>query len=111
MSTLLQQQHNADVENFHFWSDECGNSCLVVKVKMALVLDGTGYVAVAWPEVPGQMVGADAVIAWISDEGPNIGVYKMESKSASGVIESDVFEVSDAEISVEDGKTTLTFTR
>lgn len=80
-------------------------------VKVALEAEGTGYVAIAWPETPGQMTDATAVIAWVDDDGPQIGVFDMESRAVEGIVPSNKFEILDPEIVQEDGKTILTFTR
>lgn len=57
---------------------------------MAVELIGKtkGWVAIAWTENPGNMIGSDAVI--VTDSAPGgMGVYKLESKKVNGVVLQD----------------------
>eukprot|EP00803_Ostreobium_quekettii_P001912 evm.model.scf_457.4 EVM.evm.TU.scf_457.4 scf_457:58791-66895(-) len=83
------------------------------KVDIAAEALGTGWVAVAWAESPGQMVGATAVLGWTSaDGGGEVGVFKLSTKDPSGVVRADSdVEVSSAEIEEADNRTVLKFSR
>jgi hypothetical protein len=44
-----------------------------------------GWVAVAWTQFPGNMIGSNAVI--VTSSAPNgMGVYKLKAKEVSGVV-------------------------
>lgn len=78
-------------------------------VSMAVVAERTsGWVAVGFSP-DGQMTGSDAVIGW-SGGGSSVLMYEMSGRRVSGVNEISG-QVSDTSISVEDGRTTMTFTR
>lgn len=44
------------------------------KVHIAGEADGTGWVAVAWTESPGTMIGSTAVLGWTGSQGDQVGV-------------------------------------
>ncbi|GMH45709.1 hypothetical protein BSKO_13672 [Bryopsis sp. KO-2023] len=75
----------------------CGASDL--DVMFSLETDAAGYVAIVWPGTHGVMIGADVVIAVPGGEdGPEVGGYKLRSKSMEGILPSDAIEISDAAI-------------
>ena len=50
------------------------------KAWFALTSDGTGWLSVAWPETPGRMVPATAVI-YTPDQGPDpVSVYDLTAE-------------------------------
>ena len=54
---------------------------------MAVELIGkvTGWVGIAWTEIPGNMIGSDAIV--VTDSAPNgMGVYKLNAKNVNGVV-------------------------
>lgn len=67
------------------------------KTFFAVVQDGPGWTAVAWPETPGVMIGSDAVIYTPGENNP-IQVYDLTSKAPAGVVVSnDAFVIDDIE--------------
>eukprot|EP00803_Ostreobium_quekettii_P011040 evm.model.scf_763.2 EVM.evm.TU.scf_763.2 scf_763:13070-19189(+) len=81
-------------------------------VALAAEATAAGWVAVAWPSSPGQMVGSEAVIGWTGDGGDVIEMYDLNGKSVDAVVTTEgTFEISDSSIEEVDGKTVLRFTR
>ena len=82
-------------------------------IRLAGEAQATGWIAVAWPSTPGQMIGSTAVISTAdSNENPSVGVYALNAKSVSGVTPASTgFEVFDSSVSEMNGVTRLEFSR
>ncbi|CAD7695579.1 unnamed protein product, partial [Ostreobium quekettii] len=81
-------------------------------VALAAEATAVGWVAVAWPSSPGQMVGSEAVIGWTGDGGDSVGIYDLNGKSVDAVMATNgTFEISDSSVEEVGGKTILRFTR
>eukprot|EP00210_Caulerpa_lentillifera_P002713 g2593.t1 len=83
------------------------------RVKLAAEASTTGWIGIAWPETPGQMIGAKALIASTPVGAESqIGFYELNSKAVSGVVAiQDPFRINDATVSAQNGKTVLEFSR
>ena len=81
-------------------------------VRMAIVMEPapTGWLAIGFSS-DGAMTGSDAVIAHFPATTENVGFYHLSSKAASGVTVDTAVTLSEAEITVVEGKALLLFSR
>lgn len=82
-------------------------------VKIAAEAQTSGWIAIAWAKVPGEMIGATALIGFTpTRDDPRFGFYELNSKAVSGVVSTqDPYGIADIVVSEQEGKTVLEFSR
>lgn len=84
----------------------------ILQVKFGAQSQGSGWISIAFPDNPGVMVESDAVIGWVDDDEPTVGVFKLEGKDSNSITaDNDAFEITDESVEINDEGTLLTFTR
>lgn len=83
------------------------------RVTIAAEAQTAGWIAIAWPKAPGEMIGATALMSFtLTGEDPRFGFYELNSKAVSGVISTrDPYGIADIVVSEQEGKTILEFSR
>lgn len=67
------------------------------KTLFAVTQEGPGWISLAFPENPGQMVPSEAII-YTPGQNPPVQVYNLGSKSVAGVAVSNAFPIDDIEV-------------
>eukprot|EP01127_Copromyxa_protea_P012926 TRINITY_DN3410_c0_g1_i1.p1 TRINITY_DN3410_c0_g1~~TRINITY_DN3410_c0_g1_i1.p1 ORF type:complete len:575 (+),score=109.78 TRINITY_DN3410_c0_g1_i1:31-1725(+) len=82
------------------------------EVKFAVRGALDGWVGIGFPsDSVLKMVGSDSVIGWVDGSDTSIDSYYLEGKSTDKIIANSLMEITDHSATLEDGVTTLYFTR
>ncbi|KAK3260698.1 hypothetical protein CYMTET_30359 [Cymbomonas tetramitiformis] len=84
-SCLISGEHNMTL----YYTYSHGES-----IKIGIEAVSSGYVALGWTEIANEMIGSEAVMAWIDDDSvSSVKTYILTSQSSSG-IEEGGFEIT-----------------